>query len=298
MARMTDRLRVGLVGAGPWASAVHAPVLAAHPGTELVGVWARRPDAAEQLATPLGASAFDDVKALIDAVDVMAFAVPPQVQSPLAITAANAGRHLILEKPVANTVDDAIELADAVGAAGVASIVMLVLRFAPETATWLNSLRFGEWYAGSARWLAGSLLGGPYAASPWRQRDGAVNDIGPHTLDLLDAALGPITEVLAATYSEPDVWQLILGHESGATSTATMSMRLPMLPTVAAFEVYGSAGLRALDPRASSATDSYAAMVDDLVAMIHDGRREHPCDVHRGLHLQRLIATARDKAGR
>jgi predicted dehydrogenase len=294
MARMTDPLRVGLVGAGPWANAVHAPAIAAHPDTELVGVWARRPEA----AAALGAPVFDSVDALIDAADVMAFAVPPEVQAPLAVQAANAGRHLILEKPIASTVDEAAALAEAVDAAGVASIVMLVLRFAPETAAWLNTLGMAQWYAGSARWLAGSLLGGPYAASPWRQRDGALADVGPHTLDLMDAALGPITEVLAATYSEPDIWQLILAHDGGATSSVTLSMRLPMLPSVASFEVYGTAGLRALEPRSTSAADCYSAMLDDLVAMIREGATAHPCDVHRGLHLQRLIASARTLAGR
>src|SRR5258707_404244 len=41
---MTEPVSVGLVGAGPWASMVHAPVLAASPHTRLAGVWARRPE--------------------------------------------------------------------------------------------------------------------------------------------------------------------------------------------------------------------------------------------------------------
>ncbi|GIH71083.1 hypothetical protein [Sphaerimonospora thailandensis] len=41
---------VGLVGAGPWAGTVHAPMLAAGPYTRLAGVWARRPQAAVELA--------------------------------------------------------------------------------------------------------------------------------------------------------------------------------------------------------------------------------------------------------
>lgn len=294
---MTDQLRIGLVGAGPWATAVHAPVIAAHPDTELVGVWARRPEAAAELSTAHGARPFDSVAALIGEVDAMAFAVPPQVQAPLAIEAAAAGRHLILEKPIASTVDDAAALAEAATSAGVASVVMLVLRYAPETISWLDTLAAGGgWQAGSARWLAGSLLGGPYSASPWRHRDGALADIGPHTLDLMDAALGPITSVLSAHYSEPDVWHLVLAHEGGATSTVTMSMKLPMLPTIASFEVYGELGHSALAPRTTSAVDCYAAMLNDIVRMAREGITAHPCDVHRGLHLQRLIASARHLA--
>lgn len=41
-----DPVRVGLIGAGPWARDMHAPMLAAGPETVLTAVWARRPDAA------------------------------------------------------------------------------------------------------------------------------------------------------------------------------------------------------------------------------------------------------------
>lgn len=297
MAAMTDRLRVGLVGAGPWAAGVHAPGLAAHPGTELVGVWARRPDATRALAAAHAATVFDSVPALVDAVDVVAFAVPPHVQAPLAISAANAGRHLILEKPVAATPQQAQQLADAVAQAAVASIVMLVLRFAPETVHWLDTVATsGGWRTGSVRWLSGALLGGPYSTSPWRHEHGALADIGPHTFDLMDAALGPVAEVLAATRSEPDVWHVILGHDSGVTSTVSLSMKLPLRPSVVSVDLYGESGHSALAARTTSAADCYAAMLDDLVTMVRTGSARHPCDVHRGLHLQRLLGQALTRA--
>ncbi|NEB81666.1 gfo/Idh/MocA family oxidoreductase, partial [Streptomyces sp. SID14478] len=47
---MTDALRFGLVGTGSWAARTHAPTLAAHPHTEFVGLWGRRPEAAAELA--------------------------------------------------------------------------------------------------------------------------------------------------------------------------------------------------------------------------------------------------------
>jgi predicted dehydrogenase len=294
MCAMTDRLRVGLVGAGPWATAVHAPMLAAHDGTELVGVWARRPEAAAALAAAHGAQPYDSVSALIGAVDAVAFAVPPAVQVPFAIEAAQAGRHLILEKPIAGTAEDAERLADAVATAGVASIVLLVMRFAPEVEEWLGTVTSaGGWQAGTGRWLSGALLGGPFSASPWRHEDGALADVGPHVVDLVDAALGEVTEVLAARRAEPDLWHLILGHAGGATSTVSMSLRLPLLPTIASVDLYGQYGHSALVPRSTSSEDCYRAMLDDLLAMVRDGATEHPCDVRRGLHLQRVLSAAR-----
>ena len=291
---MTDQLRIGLVGAGPWATTVHGPGIVAHPDTDLAGVWARRPAVAAELAAANGTKAFDSVSSLIAAVDAVAFAVPPSVQVPLAIEAANAGRHLILEKPIASTVDDAVRLADAVGAAGVASVVMLVLRFAQETRQWLAAAATtGGWQAGTARWLTGGLLGGPYHTSPWRHDEGALADIGPHTIDLVEAALGEVTEVLAARYREPDVWHLVLGHAGGGSSTVSMSMKLALRPSITSVELYGANGHSVFPSRSTPAAGSYSALLDDFVGMVRGGVASHPLDVHHGLHLQRVIGEAR-----
>lgn len=47
-------IKVGIVGAGPWTSMVHAPVFATGPETALSGVWARRPEAAAKLGVERG----------------------------------------------------------------------------------------------------------------------------------------------------------------------------------------------------------------------------------------------------
>src|SRR5690242_15290101 len=109
---------------------VHAPILAAHPETELVGVWARRPEAAEKLAGKHGASPFADYAALLDASDAIAFCVPPNVQAEMAVVAAKAGKTLLLEKPIALDLAAAQELVDAIDGAGVRSVLLLSLRYA------------------------------------------------------------------------------------------------------------------------------------------------------------------------
>jgi predicted dehydrogenase len=293
----TMRLRVGLIGAGPWAHMVHAPAIATHESTELAGVWARRPEAAAALAAAHGAEPYGDVPALIAASDAIAFSVPPAVQAELAPAVAVAGRHLILEKPVASTLDDAMKLADAVAAADVASIVVLTRRFAPETRAWLAELtELGGWRGATARWLSGVLLGGEFAGSPWRHDDGALADIGPHVVDLLDAALGEVTDVLAAHHSDPDLWQLMLGHRSGATSVASLSLKLPLMPTISSIDVYGEHGHREISGRATPPLDCFAVLLDEFVQLVDSGQTSHPCDVHRGLHLQRILHAARAKA--
>jgi predicted dehydrogenase len=294
---VADKVRVGLIGGGPWARDVHAPGLAAHPDVEFAGLWTRRPAAAAELARAHGVTPFDDVAALIEAVDAVAFSVPPEVQAELALDAGRAGRHLILEKPVAESVATAERLVGVVDESGLATIVMLTMRFTPETRDWLaNAVATGGWAGGSVRWLSGALLGGPYSDSPWRHAAGSITDIGPHSIDLLDAALGEVTEVAAATYSEPDTWQVLLAHDSGVVSTMSLSMKLPIDPSIVEIDVYGRSGRSQLIPRQTPTGDSYATLLDEFAAMVRSGATTHPCDVRRGLHLQRLVEKARTMA--
>lgn len=296
---MEEQLRVGLIGAGPWATTVHAPGIADHPGTRLASVWARRPEAAAKLAAGYGADVASSPEEMLAGVDAVAFAVPPEVQSEIAIRAAEAGKHLILEKPIAATVADAERLVAAVERSGVASLVLLTRRYAPETKELLAQLhRTGGWTGADAQWLSGALLDGPYSHSPWRHARGALHDLGPHVFDLLDIALGRITDVTAATASDHGLWRLIFAHEGGATSSVAMSMSLPLQPSVAELAVYGEHGYRRLSSSGTSAQDCYTLLLDDFVAMVHSNTREHPLDVRRGLHLQRIIELAGARAGR
>ncbi|RAS60345.1 putative dehydrogenase [Lentzea atacamensis] len=295
---MDEQLRVGLVGAGPWAQMIHAPGIANHPGTTLTGVWARRQEAAAELAGTYGAEPFADFAEMLSTVDAVAFCVPPAVQGPMAIEAANAGKHVILEKPIAESVEVAERLAAAVSDAGVVSLVVLTRRYAPETKELLAQLhRTGGWTGADARWLTGALLDGPFANSPWRHEKGALEDIGPHAFDLLDAALGEITDVIAANVSPTGLWQLILQHASGATSTLSLTLSLPLQPPFTDFTVFGVNGHRTLNSRDTSALDCFTILLDDFVAMVDSGTTTHECDVRRGLHLQRIIDLARRRAG-
>ncbi|MEU4801179.1 Gfo/Idh/MocA family oxidoreductase [Actinosynnema sp. NPDC023587] len=297
MERVDEQLRVGLVGAGPWAHRVHAPGLADHPGTRLTAVWARRPEAAAELADAYGATVATSPDDLLSTVDAVAFAVPPGIQAEIATKAALLGKHVILEKPIASTVDDAERLADAVTQAGVASLVVLTKRFAPETEEQLTQLRaVGGWVGGNARWLTGALLDGPYSHSPWRHERGPLDDIGPHAFDLLDAALGTITDVIAADRSDAGLWQFVFAHEGGATSSATLTMNVPLNPAISEVSVFGKHGYRVLADRGTTAQQCYTNLLDDFVAMVHSGTTTHRCDVRRGLHLQRILDQARQRA--
>lgn len=297
-------MRVGLVGAGPWAHRVHGPALAAHPDVELAGVWVRRPEAAAELAGALGCRALPDLDALLATVDAVALAVPPHVQAGIAVRAAAAGRHLVCEKPLALDLPAAREVAAAVATAGVHSAMVLTLRFDPGVREWLDAGPggvAGPDTVGTARWLSGSLLGGPYAGSGWRADHGALFDLGPHLVDLLDAALGPVTGVAWAHHAEPDLWQVGLRHAGGARSTAVLSLRVPVDPSEVEVALFGRdapGGRHRFSGRVADATACYARLLDDLVAAVRGAGPPPAFDVARGLRLQELVDEARVLAGR
>ncbi|MGI5126404.1 Gfo/Idh/MocA family protein [Pseudonocardia sp. CA-107938] len=283
-------LRIGLVGGGHWARTVHAPALVAHPGVEFAAVWTRRPEAAAGLGAPLAGSFAE----LVDAVDAVAFAVPPQVQAGLAIEAASAGRHLICEKPLAADVAGARKVVDAVAAAGVVSSVVLTLRHDAGVQEWLAG--FGHQPAspdtvGLARWLSGALLGGPYATSGWRAEpgNGAVLDLGPHVVDLLESALGPVVDIEWARYDEPDLWRFGLRHAGGARSTTVLSLRLPVDPSEIEIAAYGGAGTHVFRGRVADAQECYKALLDEFLAAVHGTGPMPVADAARGLRLQEIV---------
>ncbi len=288
---------MGLVGGGPWARRVHGPALAAHPGTELAAVWTRRPEIAAALADGLGSRAAADLDELLDAVDAVAFAVPPQVQGALAVRAAAAGKHLVCEKPLAADLTAARALAEA--ARGLTSAVVLTLRYDPRIRAWLDGIPDGAGpdTVGAVRWLSGSLLGGQYAASAWRAEHGALLDLGPHAIDLLGAALGPVTGVGWAHHDEPDLWRLGLDHAGGAHSTVTLSLRLPVDPSEIELTVFGGAGRHELSGGVGDATACYARLLDDFVAA---ACREGPpvgLDIAHAVTLQEIVERALGLAG-
>lgn len=221
-------MRFGLVGTGPWASTVHGPALAATEGVELVGVWGRSADKATALARELDVTAYDDAAALLEQVDAVAFAVPPDAQAELALGAARAGKHLLLDKPVATSAASARQLAQAAAENGVASVVFFTDRFSRVGATWFDQVRSdGGWLGGDVRTLASlDAPGNPFAGSAWRRERGALWDIGPHVLSTLLGALGPVS-LIQGVSGDGDLVHLVLQHESGATSTATMTLFAP-----------------------------------------------------------------------
>jgi predicted dehydrogenase len=98
-------IRAGVIGVGRL-GAEHARLLAASPAFDLVGVCDRDPDRARAVGSAVGAPALDD-EALASAVDAVVVAVPTAAHAAVAAPLLEAGRHVLVEKPLAPTLDDA-----------------------------------------------------------------------------------------------------------------------------------------------------------------------------------------------
>ncbi|MFJ9664734.1 Gfo/Idh/MocA family protein [Streptomyces sp. NPDC101219] len=289
-------MRIGLLGTGPWARLAHAPALSEHPDLDFVGVWGRRPEAAEELAEQHGTRAYPDVDALLADVDAVAVALPPDVQAELAARAARAGRHLLLDKPLAPTVAEGRAVVEAAERAGVASVVFFTTRFQPEPAAWIEEQqKAGGWFTGRAEWLGAvfTVDGNPFAASPWRQDKGALWDVGPHALSVLLPVLGDVRRVTAAAPGPGDTVHLVLDHTDGASSTLTLSLTVPPAAAGATVELRGSAGVTRLPDASQGEVAALTRAADGLLAAADSGR-PHPCDAAFALRVTEILASAED----
>ena len=286
-------MRIGLLGTGPWAQMAHAPALAGHAEWDFAGVWGRRPDAAKELADQYGVPAYDDVDALLADMDAVAVALPPSVQAELAVRAARAGRHLLLDKPLAPTVEQGQAVVDAVREAGVASVVFFTTRFLPETEAWITEQAAAEgWFTARAEWLGSVFTSdSPFAASPWRQEKGALWDVGPHALSVLLPVLGDVRRVAAAVPGPGDTAVLVLDHVDGASSTLTLSLTAPPAAAGVAVELRGAAGVTSLPDSSGSAVSALVRAADALGEAVRTGR-PHPCDAAFGQRVTEILAGA------
>lgn len=285
-------LRCGLVGTGYWARITHAPALASTPGVEFSAVWGRDPQAARTLAAAHGATAHADLDEFLTSVDAVAFSVPPDVQGRIALRAAGLGRHLLLEKPIALTDEDADALAEAVDAAGVASVVFFTSRFQVDVRDWLAGVTAASgWLGGRSLWPGTALEEGNPFNTPWRRVKGALWDLGPHVVSLLWASLGPVVSVTADS-GLADVTHLILHHASGVTSTATMTLSAPEGAGEFELSLWGAPGLSTAPTETDEPVTALRVALAELAANVAAGRVDHPCDVRFGRDITRVLTAA------
>jgi predicted dehydrogenase len=290
-------LRFGLLGTGHWAAETQAAGLARHPEAELVGVWGRRPARAAEVAARCGARAFEDVDDLIAAVDAVAIALPPDVQAELAVRAAEAGRHLLLDKPMALSTAAADRVVAAVERNRLASVVFFTNRFFAAVDAFLRAAAAAGGWDGARVAMLASIFqpGNPYAASPWRRERGGLWDVGPHALSIVLPVLGPVAQV-AAMDGPRDTVHLLLGHTGGATSTVSLTLDAPPAATARELVFYGGGGTARVPEGDASQVEAFVSAIDHLLRAASGGPG-HPYDARFGREVVAVLDAA-DRARR
>lgn len=213
-------MRVGLVGAG-FMGGVHLSAYAGIPGVEVVGVADARPESAEAGAAMVGARPYASYEELVAAedVDVVDICLPTGFHRELAVRAAGEGRHVILEKPIARTIEDAGEILDAFSGDGPRLFVGHVVRFFPEYVGIKEKIEAGELgTVGVVRTSRRSpfLLGWNDWYADWRVSGGVLLDLVIHDFDFLRWSLGEVERVYARG---------VLGHEYNRLDYALVTLR-------------------------------------------------------------------------
>jgi predicted dehydrogenase len=240
----------------------------------------RARSAVDELGFETSSNQWTDVVAHPE-VDAVSITVPNRHHREVAVAAAEAGKHVWVEKPVGRTPSETEEIATAVEAADVRSLVGFNYRHAPAVQ---HARRLVE--AGTlgvvdhfrTQWIA-AYAASPHSALTWRFRReeaglGILGDLGSHAVDLAQFLLGPITSVTARTETvvserplptgagthfalaeggelapveNEDVAWAIVRFERGVTGTLEAS-RVAVGPQARyAFEIHGSRGAVAWD---------------------------------------------------
>jgi len=270
----------------------HAPALTAHPDVEFVGVWGRNHDKAADLAEEHGARPYREIASLIADVDAIAVALPPDVQAPIALEAARAGKHLLLDKPVAFTKAEADEIAAAAEERDLASVVFFTRRLLPEVADFVrDAAATGGWTEARVDHV-GTIFtdGNPFGASAWRKESGGLWDVGPHALALVLPVLGRVTEVMGLT-GPRDMTHLLAQHEGGAISTLTLSVDAPAGAGREEAVFAGEAGLRPVPRGTWTPVEALGRAIDELIAFAGGGPRPE-LDVRFGAEVTAILEAA------
>lgn len=240
------KLRVGLVGCGRIAAKNHAPEMArlGKAKAEIVALYDIKKGKAEAFAAEANlpkATVFPSYEAMLASdIDAVIIATPNLFHCPQTLAAIQAGKHVLVEKPMAGTVAEADRMIDAAEKAG------LVLQVN-------QSLRFSAFYVELQKRVASGILGKPLHArclrassvspdvgwSPgatWfvkKKFEGSlVGDIAVHMADFLQGAFGPVKKIQAITrnrrHEVVDNVTALFDFANGATGVLQLSWTFPV----------------------------------------------------------------------
>ena len=262
---MSNPVRVALIGCGRIAQVAHLPALEKADGVRLVAVSDPSAEVAESVARRYGVpSAYTDQQQVLadESVEGVIVAAPDRFHYPITAEALRAGKHVLVEKPLASTVAEAEALSDLVEQTGLALQVGAMKRhdqgvqYAKEFITdRLGDARsFNAWYRiGDLRpGIEATLFPHVYADLTARTAEATFKadrrryllaTHGAHVFDTVRFLLGDVASVVARHREDgkDQIWQVLLTTTSGAVGTVSITVDVPGVPSEG-IEVFGARG--------------------------------------------------------
>lgn len=197
------KLKVGVIGVGK-VTHLHARALMKLENAEFVGVCSRSPSKAKSFADQYGLSPYDDIREMIhrQKIDMVTVCTPHPAHKAPVLQAIAAGAHVLVEKPLASTLEDCDAMMDAARKNGVLLGTISQRRFYPPAMRVKKAIeegRIGKPVLGMVTML-GWRDEAYYRSDPWRGKwkeegGGVLVNQAPHQLDLLLWYMGAVDEV-------------------------------------------------------------------------------------------------------
>jgi len=246
-------VRVGIVGAGLQARR-RGPVLVQFPETELVVISAAHLESARQLAARLGCEAAEGWEPVVarDDLDAVIVATPPHLHASISIAALNRRMHVLCEKPLARTLNEAEAMVAEAKAAGRVLKCGFNHRYHPavqQARRWFDEGRIGEPLFIRARYGIGGRPGyeHEWRADPEIVSGGQFMEQGIHAVDLARWFLGKFSQVTGLV--ETRFWSIgplednaFVLYRTPSGAVASIHSSLTQWKNLFSFELYGSEG--------------------------------------------------------
>ncbi len=210
------QLNIGVIGLGEIGT-VHCDALLQIPQAKLLAVADIDEAKAKQIAQQTGAQAYQDYKDLLarEDIDAVIISTPDHLHKEPCIHAANAGKHILVEKPLAMTLEDCQAINEAVAKADVKLMVGFTLRFFPQYQHAKTSLESGE--LGNVISLFARRTNLITQAQRLKGRTGVLFFLGIHDFDVLRWMVGAEAKEIYCMSAKHDKSQYTVEDETFTT---------------------------------------------------------------------------------
>lgn len=260
---MTERpeaIRLGIVGTGAISQVVHVPILTERADVNVMALADADPHKAKTLAERFGVPRVMEWEALVEdpELDAVVLTTPNHLHEGMGVRALEAGKHVMLERPLASTSEGAKHIVEVAERTGRILMLGMPHRFRPEVSALRNLVAEGE--LGQLYSVRGSWMTRPATVTrpTWRQRrdtgGGALIDLGVPALDLclwLTGSPKIVRVSCVLTYGEfevEDAATLMAEAENGMALSLEVSNRLFASEDRFHARVLGTEGSGALPP--------------------------------------------------